>query len=259
MDTRSTCVTDTVVELWRYPVKSLQGRRETTLTVGPARIDGDRDWGLLDRATGKLASAKRFSAMLHASGHDDHVVLPDGRSVDLSDAEADVHLSAWLGREVQVIARDASTSLSYEMTFDPPNDDAELVDIPAPAGTLLDLAAVHLVTTTTLDHCRAARPDLDWDVRRFRPNLVVDVDTPPFAENDWPGRELTVGPVVLRGLMPTVRCAMPLRAQAGGLDRQPDLFAAMSALNTAQPNHLGLYLDVVTPGTVAEGDPVVLG
>ena len=160
---------------------------------------------------------------------------------------------------MHVIPRGAGASLSYEMTFDPPDDDAELVDIPTPAGTLLDLAAVHLVTTATLAHCRAARPDLDWDVRRFRPNLVIDVAAPAFAENDWPGRELTIGPVVLRGLMPTVRCAMPLRAQPGGpRPLRPALFAAMSELNTAQPNHLGLYLDVVTPGTITEGDPVAL-
>ena len=60
----------------------------------------------------------------------------------------------------------------------------EYVDIPAPAGSFLDFAPVHLVTTATLEGCQAQRPDLDWDVRRFRPNLVIDVDGPPFVEND---------------------------------------------------------------------------
>jgi uncharacterized protein YcbX len=251
-------VPDTVVQLWRYPVKSMQGHREPLLTVGADQVEGDRRWGLLDQATGKLASAKRFSALLDAVGHDDHLELPDGRTLALTDAGADDILSRWLGREVQLISASSGASLAYEMTFDPPNDDAELFDIPTPPGTLLDLAAVHLVTTATLDHCRAARPDLDWDVRRFRPNVVVDVDAPPFAEDAWAGRNLTIGSAVLRVQMPTVRCAMPLRAQPGGLARQPELFRAMSALNTSHPNHLGLYLQVVTPGTIAEGDAVTL-
>ena len=34
-------------------------------------------------------------------------------------------LSAWLGREVRLVASDPTTAVSYEMTFDPPDDDAE--------------------------------------------------------------------------------------------------------------------------------------
>lgn len=65
-----------------------------------------------------------------------------------------------------------------------------------------------------------------------------------------------VGSAVLRVLMPTVRCAMPLRSQPGGLERQPSMFQAMTELNTANPNHLGIYLDVIEPGAVSTGDPI---
>ena len=56
---------------------------------------------------------------------------------------------------------------------------------------------------------------------------------------------------------PTVRCAMPLRAQPG-LERQAELFRAMSDLNIRFPNHLGASASVQTPGRVAAGDPVAL-
>jgi uncharacterized protein len=250
-------VSGVVVELYRYPVKSFQGHREDTVQVGPTGIEGDRRWGLVDVATGRLASAKRFATLLEGTGEDDAVVLPDGERVDLTDADAGARLSQWLGRELRPVRAGTGGPLSYQMTFDPPNDEAELVDIPVPEGTLLDLAAVHLVSATTLDHCRRQRPELDWDVRRFRPNLVVDPDEPAFAEEGWRGREVIVGGAVLRVLFPTVRCAMPLRAQPGGLERQPALFRAMSDLNTASPNHLGVYLGVVEPGPVRTGDPVI--
>lgn len=252
--------TGTIAALYRYPVKSMQGTTEATLTVTSTGVGGDRSWGLLDLATDRLASAKRFSALLAATGGDGVVTLPGGTEVDLTDPGADAALSAWLGRDVRVVRAPDSVGLHYQMTFDPPDDDAELVDIPVPTGTLVDLAALHLCTTATLAHCAASRPDLDWDVRRFRPNVVVDLDAPPFAEDGWVGRELHLGSeVVLRVLGPTVRCAMPLRAQPGGLSRQPTLTAAMEALNTRTPNHLGIYLEVVTPGAIAVGDVVTLG
>jgi hypothetical protein len=62
---------------------------------------------------------------------------------------------------------------------------------------------------------------------------------------------------VLDVLQPTVRCAMPLRAQPG-LQRQPRLFSALNELNAASPNHLGVYAGVQTPGPIRVGDPVML-
>ncbi|GAG25072.1 unnamed protein product, partial [marine sediment metagenome] len=134
----------------------------------------------------------------------------------------------------------------------------EQYDIPTPTGTFLDLAPVHLLTSATLDGVRTARPDLDWDVRRFRPNLVVEAEGEPFLEERWSGRHLAVGDdLVLRVDQPTVRCAMPLRAQPG-LEREVDLYEAMRELNEANPNHLGVYASVVEPGPVGVGDRVRL-
>jgi uncharacterized protein YcbX len=98
----------------------------------------------------------------------------------------------------------------------------------------------------------AARPDLDWDVRRFRPNLVVDVPSSGFVEDGWAGLRLRVGEAELVTEARTLRCAMPMRAQRG-LERTPELFRALVELND---NHLGLYCQVVTPGRVRVGDAV---
>ena len=184
-------------------------------------------------------------------------VLPDGDRVALVDDDSTrVALSAWLGGRFRLAESTAETSVEYQMTFDPPDDDAELFSIPAPPGTFLDLAPVHLLTSGTLRACAELRPDLDWDVRRFRPNVVVDTtEAEPFGEQAWVGRRLRVGEVELTVDSPTVRCAMPLRAQPG-LDRQAGLFDAMTELNESFPNHLGVYCSVVSPGTVRVGDPV---
>jgi uncharacterized protein YcbX len=246
-----------VTACWRYPVKSLQGHEVDDLQIAAQGVLGDRRWAVIDDADGRLASAKRYSVLLAASVDGRHIVLPDGGRVALVDDETTrAALSEWLGGAFHLAESAPSTNVEYQMTFDPPDDDAELYSIPAPPGTFLDLAPLHLLTAGTLRSCAAARPDLDWDVRRFRPNLVVESGvTEMFGEQAWVGRRLQVGEVVLTVDAPTVRCAMPLRAQPG-LDRQAGLFDAMTDLNREFPNHLGVYCSVVRPGTVRVGDPV---
>jgi len=247
-----------VIECWRYRVKSMQGERVDELAVGSKGVKGDRGYAVLDAASGRILSAKSVRDLLFARVEGKAMVLPDGMSVALDDPVASDVLSAWLERDVRLATPVEGEQRSFQMTFDPPNDDAEYVDIPAPPGSFLDFAPVHLLTTATLAGCQAKRPDLDWDVRRFRPNLVIDVDAPPFVENDWVGQRLSIGAeATLELLGPTVRCAMPLRAQPG-LERQAGLFRAMSDLNVRFPNHLGASAKVHTPGRVATGDPVAL-
>jgi uncharacterized protein YcbX len=241
---------------WRYPVKSLQGGETEHLVIGPSGVDGDRTHAVIDPVSGHLLSAKRVAALLQGSATDERITFPDGQVLRFDDPAIDDVLSTWLERTVHLANEEEAGERSYEMTFDPPNDEADYYAIPAPPGTFLDLAPVHLVTTATLAGCAAARPDLDWDVRRFRPNLVLDVDIEPFGEQAWIGQQVAVGDVVLTVDGPTVRCAMPLRAQPGGIEREPRLFQAMGELNETFPNHLGLYCSVAEPGTVAVGDPV---
>lgn len=248
----------TITELWRFPIKSMQGVAVRELALETSGAVGDRRYGVIDAESGKLMSAKRWSQLLMAATDDEggrvRVSLPDGATVHADDPEASEVLSRWLGRPVRLDEVAPGTEIAYEMTLDPPNDEAELFDIPAPKGSFVDLAPVHLLTRATLDHARSRHPDLQWDVRRFRPNVVIGGELEPFADDGWPGRQLRIGGAVVQVRQPTVRCAMPLRAQPG-LDRQRDLYDAMQSLHA---NHLGVYADVVTPGTVRVGDSVEL-
>ena len=68
----------TVTGLYRFPVKSMQGLDVPTLDLTADGFAGDRRWALLDAATGRLMSAKRWAALLQASADDDGMTLPDG-------------------------------------------------------------------------------------------------------------------------------------------------------------------------------------
>lgn len=243
----------TVDQLYRYPVKSMQGLAVESVELGLSGIDGDRSRALIDVDSGRLMSAKRWSKLLLAGADDVGITIPDGTHRPYESDDMDRMLSTWLERDVALHQVAPEVDLSYEMTFDPPNDDAELYEIPAPSGSFLDLAPVHLVSRQTLHAGTTARPDLDWDVRRFRPNLVVDaVGTPPFGEDAWCGRQLRIGTALVEAVQPTVRCAMPLRAQPG-LESQPALFHALDEIHA---NHLGIYVSVIAPGEIRIGDPI---
>jgi MOSC domain-containing protein len=181
--------------------------------------------------------------------------------VRAGEPSAGAALSTWLGRTVELRPRPAGAQTSYEMTFDPPDDTAERFEIPSPEGTYFDLAALHLLTTSSLAACARVQPGGTWATRRFRPNVLAEVPgDDDFPEDAWVGRSVRVGDVMIDVLMRTVRCAMPLRAQpaAGGdgaLERDIELYRTM---NTTHENHLGVYASVRSPGSIALGDPIEL-
>jgi uncharacterized protein YcbX len=260
--------TGTVVGLWSYPVKSFQGRPVTELAVGPDGVVGDRRWALVSPDGTTVLSAKRHKRLLEAHvelvppGGELRIHLPDGRALTPSE-DADGVLSDWIGVPCRLAEAGPDTRVSYEMTFDPPDDEAELVAIPAPPGAFVDLAHLHVLSTATLDGGAAEAPDLEWDVRRFRPNVVLDLPHgTPFEEDSWAGGVVGLGEVRIRVDQPTVRCAMPLRAQPSlgarsALPARPELYPTLEALHG---NHLGVYASVVEPGTIRIGDSVeVLG
>jgi uncharacterized protein YcbX len=94
---------------------------------------------------------------------------------------------------------------------------------------------------------------------RFRPNLVVD-GARAWAEDDWLGGRLRVGPVVFRVVKPCARCVITtVDQETGEKGRQPLrvlgrhrrhgsglLFATNLIPDTLGPIHLGDEVEVLT-------------
>src|SRR5688572_6744302 len=101
-------VEGTIRQLWRYPVKSMQGELVESLDLDLGGARGDRTLAVVDPAAGKVLSAKRHADLLMASarveGDDVVVTLPDGAEHAASDPGVHAALSAWLGHEVRLAA-----------------------------------------------------------------------------------------------------------------------------------------------------------
>ena len=96
-------------------------------------------------------------------------------------------------------------------------------------------------------------PGGEWDVRRFRPTVLVEIDDAEgFPEDAWIGSAVQVGGAEVTVVSPTVRCVMTTRAQPG-LER--DLGIA-EAVNRDHESNLGVYGVVSRPGRVAVGDQI---
>ena len=247
----------TVDQLWRFPVKSMQGERVDRVEVTPTGVAGDRAFGVIDTASGRVLSAKRVPALLEAAAAVDgtavKVTLPDGTVYEAGDPALDGALSTWLGTEVSLQRASDDVGGTYEMGSDPTDDSAPTFEFTGPPGSFADLAAVHVLTSASVAAAAELHPDGQWDVRRFRPTAFVTVAGEGFVEDGWIGATLALGSARIEVLMPTVRCAMPTRAQPGGLGRDLEV---VRTLNRHHDGNLGVYCRVAAPGPVAVGDTV---
>ena len=133
---------------------------------------------------------------------------------------------------------------------------AELIEFTSPRGTYFDAFPIHVLTTASLDYMTRLNPDAVWDVRRFRPNFLIETSAgiKGLVEAEWEGRKIRIGEVEIKCELPTVRCGMTIQAQAG-LQKDPSILRTI--VRDADQN-LGVYASVVAAGEIRVGDLVEL-
>jgi uncharacterized protein YcbX len=130
----------------------------------------------------------------------------------------------------------------------------ELFEFSSPPGTYFDAFPIHVLTTASLEMMKRLNPAATWDVRRFRPNFLIETDEAikGLIESEWNGQRLRLGSVALRCEIPTTRCGMTIQMQAD-LPKDPSILR--SIVKDADQN-LGIYASVVSGGEVQVGDVV---
>ena len=229
-----------VVELWRYPVKSLQGERLTHAPAGPAGIDGDRHWAIRDEATGFTLTARREPALLFASAQ----CTPGGVAIRLPDGSlvaGDGDLSRWLGHPVRLVEASPDDRGIYETPTWVEDEQARPWETwEGPSGSYHDSGRtqVSLVSQATLG---------DWDRRRFRPNVVLDGS----GEDGMVGQTVRVGGAELAVVKRIDRCVMTTRPQPDGLGRDLEV---LRRVIRERAGCLAIGAIVRAPGDMQIGD-----
>lgn len=274
-----------VDQLWLYPVKSFIGVTTRSVEVSPLGIVGDRRWAIRDHERGGIRGAKkigelmRFAAapMVEDPSHAD-IVLPDGSRCTTRDADIHDRLSRALGRRVTIESLPDDGALEHFRRGPSDSDDPvvelrgifgrepdeplpnfaafppEVAEFESPPGTHHDCWPLMVMSTSALAALRAALPDSNVDVRRFRPSLVVDTgDLSGHPEFSWTGRTARIGTAIVEFLSPCPRCVMVTRAIDESVveDR-----AVLRHIVRDLDQNAGVYARVTVPGSFAIGDPV---
>ena len=231
-----------VAELWRYPVKSLQGEQVDVAEVTDRGLAGDRGWALFDLGTGLGLTARRHPVLLHASARlaDDGAVvvtLPDGTLAADDDA-----LSAWLGRPVALRAAGATTG---PRRYENPDDiETEADDswwvFEGSALAFHDSSAVTLLSRSTVGNL---------PMRRFRPNVVLDTG----GEDALVGTTVSIGAAAVALTAQVPRCVMVTRSQPGGIGIDRDV---LRWIHRERGGGLAVGGTVTRAGRVRVGDEV---
>ena len=226
-----------VLELWRYPVKSLQGEQLQAATVGAQGIEGDRRYAIFDAETGFGLTARRVPELLYGSARyvdgRAEIVLPDGTV-----AQDDVALSDWLGRRVILRSTDEAVPRRYESPDDFEND-ADWDPFEGATGSFRDSeqTVLSLVSEGTLR---------GWDRRRFRPNILLSGS----GEDDLVGSRASLGGVVADIVKQVGRCVMVTRPQPGGIDKELDV---LRTIHRERGGKLAIGAGVTVGGSVSVG------
>jgi uncharacterized protein YcbX len=281
--------TGSVTEIWRYPVKSMQGHSMSDAYLGRGGIAGDRVFAVRDEEVGAIQGARRHAGLLqcHASLHEgpdrgtsDAVAmidLPDGTQLRSDDPNVDQRLSDVLGKPVTLHARTAEhDKRHYRRARKSPRaalaELRSIMDIrkgdrfprlhrlppslllnETLPGTYFDAATVLLLSKQSLDALQAELPDANVSVRRFRPNLVIDVPDAPSGslppEQGWLGRTVHVGRAQLKVISNCPRCVMTTRE----FEDVPQDRRILRTIATRFDRNFGVYAKVTGPGLVSVG------
>jgi len=235
-----------VAELWRYPVQSMRGEAMREVTLWANGMPGDRAWGVLNPAEGKIAAAAKGKKPWHdlirwqarflrepeksQPSAPVEIHLPGGNVIDSSAPDRDARIAAAIGAPAQLVARHiGNQAYGY--------------------------ASLHLLTSASLAALSQHYPPGRFEPARFRPNIVIDSgDLVGFVEQDWIGARLLLGEAELEVADHCLRCVLTTLPQ----DELPLDPGILKATSEANERRAGIYAAVVKTGRIRIGDAVRL-
>jgi len=237
-----------VSQLWRYPASSLAGERLDAISVGTSTVDGDRLFGLVDSSDGEIARPDREPKwhkvpLIRTRLTGDRrleLAVPGGDWLPAPGLESDRLVSEFLGFEASIrpyFRENAAPNYSGPLTVE-----------------RYARAPIHLLTTASLARLKALHPEGVPDPRRFRPNIVIDMDPVEgsFPETEWIGRKLAIGDLLLTVSEPCRRCGFTIIAQ-DGFNNDPGILRNLVRYNA---HNVGVYCTVDGPARVEIGAPM---
>ena len=242
----------TLSQIRRYPIKSMVGESLSSTKLVQRGLPGDRVWAVRDEERGGIRGAKQIGRLLELAarfpespqeeGSDPaEIVLQDGSVLSTGDEDVSKRISQAIDHPVTLwpllppdaldhyrrgapTHSDPETNLRavFARTPEEPLPDlsvfpSELFEFECPPGSYFDAYPLLILTEQSLRNLASKTPGATIDVRRFRPNLVIDVGDEragenEFPERDWAGKRLKIGEATVEATVECPRCVMVTRA-----------------------------------------------
>jgi len=230
--------------IYRYPVKSMAGESLERSDLGWYGLEGDRRFAVNivdDRSGFPWLTASKVRELLlfkpvhqESSGKSDlptHVITPEGKELAIRSEELSEEIMRRFGAEVRLMQLKQG---------------------------VFDEAAVSLISVATPQKI-ASDAGIPHDIRRFRPNIVIDTgQAEPFAEDEWVEKTIVFGeppdgPAV-QITNRDKRCVM-VNLHPESAESNPAVMKTIVKLND---NNAGVYAMTTRPGALEVGQPVYL-
>ncbi len=276
-------------EIWRFPVKSMQGSKIDSCAVSKTGVLGDRRWAMRDEQRQEIQWGKLHPALMLCSARyreeptsDEiqqvDVTFPDGETIGSADDRIHRKLTELVGREAALWPVQPADNPDFYKRYKPDEDvfmeemaevfarepgepmpdlslfPEAIMDYVSVPGTFFDNEELNLVTTASIAYMNSKNPEANWDIRRFRPNFFVETidGLQGLVENDWAGKTLKIGSATLKITMPTPRCGMTVRPQG---ELEYDKTILRTIVKEADQN-LGVGAHCLEAGEIRVGDTV---
>jgi uncharacterized protein len=268
-----------IKSILRYPVKSMMGETLTTTEIGENGIPGDRAWAARDEKRGGIRGGKKIPQLMTLSAASaegaPRITASDGDSALANAGNINDWLTEKLNHPVSLWPLVPAEQLEHYRRGAPDDEDfeaelrtifgrlpdeplpdlsvfAEVIEFESPPGTYFDAFPLMIMSEQSLATMNKLSPASNFDVRRFRPNLLLDFpdSDEPFPEQSWVGKSVTVGDVVIEILATCPRCSMVTH----GFDDLPRDTDIMRRLVENTQGNLGVYGKISRAGTVSVGN-----
>ena len=282
----------TVKELWRYPVKSMEGELLREAQIEKLGLMGDRCWAIRDEQKNETSSVRRLPKLLRCTGRYRNeprigqtgsliphvkITLPDGTSFNSNDDNTNELLSNFLNKDVSIRPLQPRSNWKFYRLKTMDGEEAlkkqfgtkeplpsmasvswlkilELSIFATPLGRYYDAYPLHIVSSNSIEQLNSLEPEGDFQSKRFRPNIFIECSdkNENLDEFDWVGGKLHIGSTIIKCESRTVRCLMPAQPQ-------PNLKKDSKVLRTLEKytgRHLGINASVLKTGKISHGDTV---
>ena len=272
----------TIESIFRYPIKSLGGEKLSDAIIDENGVEGDRTFAFKDCESGFIVSCKhpiKWEKIIELSA-----TLNQGNSVVVKDIDNEVitekeeiesKIRELTSRKVELISVKDNLGKQYRESDRSNIDEVgttikqEPLSIVGNKNYFFDFAPLHIITTSSLNHISTFYNKGDFNVQRFRPNLLIKTtNLNKFEENEWIGKKIRIGRnLEIKIVEPTPRCVFTTLKQ-GELEKDRKILKTIAQNSFAKrftffpgetlKGTLGVYSIVLKKGSVKVGDKVQL-